>query len=175
MKKARPILPVDEWRPMRRADLAAVVRISDAVHGALTEGRAIYEERLALYPAGCGVLERGGIAAGYLVSHPWHRHAPPPLNQLLGGIPADADTFYLHDIALLPSQRGTGAGRAALELVARQALAAGFADITLIAVNGADRYWAARGFAYAEAETSPSYGQGAFLMHRPVTGLTAPG
>src|SRR5690606_13930431 len=135
-----------------------------------TEDREIYAERLARYAAGCLVLDRGAAITGYLVSHPWRRGDPPALGQPLGGIPGDADTYYLHDIALLPAERGAGAGRRALDILARQAALGGFTDITLMAVNGADRYWAARGFAYAEAETSPSYGEGAFLMHKAVDG-----
>jgi hypothetical protein len=103
----------DGWRPMRAADLDAVVAISDAVHGAFTEPRAVYAERLDLYPEGCRVFARGGAVAGFLVTHPWHRGAVPKIGALLGALPAPADIYYLHDIALLPAARGTGAGAAA--------------------------------------------------------------
>ena len=88
----------------------------------------------------------GGTIEGYLISHPWRCDDPPKLDRPLGAIPADADGSYLHDLALQPSTRGAGAGRAALALVLRQAAAAGFADVTLTAVNGADGFWAAQGF-----------------------------
>ena len=156
------------WRSMRVCDLAAVSAISDAVHGRYTEPVAVYAERLALYPAGCRVFECGGEAAGYLIAHPWHRDSPPKLGALLGAIPADADTFYLHDIALLPASRGTGAGKMALDLVVGDARALGLAEVTLMAVGGADLYWAARGFAYVPREADPSYGAGAHLMRMPV-------
>jgi GNAT superfamily N-acetyltransferase len=153
---------------MRAGDLAAVSAISDAVHGHYTEPVAVYAERLALYPAGCRVFECEGEVAGYLISHPWHRQSPPKLGALLGAIPADADTFYLHDIALLPSARGTGAGKMALDLVVGDARALGFTDITLMAVGGADRYWAAQGFDTVPREADPSYGVGAYPMRMPV-------
>lgn len=149
---------------MRGSDLPAVAAISDAVHGLYTESVTVYAERLALYPAGCRVLEQGGAIAGYLITHPWHRDDPPKLDALLGAIPANADSYYLHDIALLPSARGTGAARTALNFAADQARTLGFADITLTAVGGADRFWAAQGFDYVPRAADSSYGAGAHRM-----------
>ena len=156
------------WRSMRADHLAAVSAISDAVHGRYTEPVAVYAERLALYPAGCRVFEHGGAVGGYLIAHPWHRDSPPKLGALLGAIPADTDTFYLHDIALLPASRGTGAGKMALDLVVGDARALGLAEVTLMAVGGADRFWAAQGFDTVPREADPSYGAGAHLMRMPV-------
>jgi GNAT superfamily N-acetyltransferase len=152
------------WRQMSANDLPAVSAISDAVHGRFTEPVAVYAERLTLYPEGCRVLEQDGAAAGYLITHPWYREAPPKLGALLGAIPADADSYYLHDLALLPVARGTGAGKAALDFVKARARALGFPDIALMAVGGADLYWAARGFAYVPRDVDPSYGADAYLM-----------
>lgn len=156
----------NEWRPMRASDLTAVTAISDTVHEHYTEPMAVYAERLDLYPSGCQVFELGGEVVGYLISHPWHRYDPPKLGALLGAVPPQADTYYLHDIALLPPARGTGAGKAALGYVADRARALGFADITLMAVGGADRFWAAQGFDYVPYAVS--YGAGTHLMRMPV-------
>lgn len=153
---------------MSAGDLASVSAISDAVHGRFTEPVAVYAERLALWPKGCRVFEREGEIAGYLIAHPWHRDSPPKLGALLGAIPTDADTFYLHDIALLSPARSTGAGRTALDFVLSDARALGFAEVTLMAVGGADLYWAAQGFATAPRAPDPSYGAGAHLMRMPV-------
>lgn len=156
--------PQGKWRQMSADDLASVSAISDAVHGRFTEPVAVYAERLALYPTGCLVLEQRGEVAGYLITHPWHRDAPPKL----GAIPAHADSFYLHDIALLSSARGAGAARAALDFVKARAGALGLSDIALMAVGGADRFWAAYGFDYVPREADPSYGAGAHLMRMPI-------
>ncbi|WP_235536787.1 GNAT family N-acetyltransferase [Sphingomonas sp. Root241] len=153
---------------MSAGDLAAVSAISDAVHGCFTEPVAVYAERLALYPAGCLALEQRGEVAGYLITHPWYRDAPPKLGAMLCAIPARADSYYLHDIALLPAARGTGAARAALDFVMVRARALGFSDIALMAVGGADLYWAAQGFDTVPREADPSYGAGAHLMRMPV-------
>ncbi len=148
---------------MRPHDLDAVAAISDAVHdGAYSERRAIYAERLALYPAGCHVCAIEGEPAGYLIAHPWHRDAPPALDAPLGTLPVDAGTYYLHDIALLAPARGGGRGAAALGLAIRDARTAGFAEISLVAVGGADGYWDRQGF--RPVAPYPAYGPEAVLM-----------
>ncbi|WP_255326214.1 N-acetyltransferase [Sphingobium sp. EM0848] len=152
---------------MRGPDLPAVKAISDAVHGAYTESESIYAERLALYPSGCLILEGDGMPIGYLIAHPWHSRTPPPLNIPLGAIPADADTYYLHDIALLPAARGNGAGVQATILAMSEAGKAGFDTITLMAVNGADRFWASQGFSPV-ADQPALYGPEAQFMWRPL-------
>ena len=103
--------------------------------------------------------------AGLLVAHPWHRATSPALGALLNAIPPDAGSFYLHDIALLPETRGRGAGSAATALVVERARQAGFQDVTLVAVNGAEAFWGTQGFAIVEAG---GYGPGTYRMRRAV-------
>jgi GNAT superfamily N-acetyltransferase len=157
---------------MVEADIPAVTAISDVVHGRYTEQREVFAERLALYPAGCLMLDHDGAAEGYLISHPWHRRSPVPLDQFIGAIPKEADGYYLHDLALLPDTRGLGAGRKGVELVLRQAADAGFDEVSLVAVNGADAFWSAQGFSYVDddavARKLEIYGEGTFFMERRV-------
>lgn len=152
------------WRAMAPADLDAVTAISDAVHGRYTEPRGVYAERLALYPQGCRVLDVDGAVEGYCISHPWHRRSPPALGQAIGAIPEDADTYWLHDLALVAQARGSGAGAAALAEALALARAGGFSDVSLIAVNGADRFWSRHGFAGVEGPEG--YGAGSQAMRR---------
>ncbi len=151
------------WRSMVAEDVAAVTRLSDMVHGRYTERAEVYAERLALYPTGCFLFEREGKAAGYLICHPWRRDRPVPLDTLVGKLPTDADCFYLHDLALLPIARGTGAGKRATETVLTAARTAGFGEVRLVAVNGAESFWAGRGFALVPGDegNGPSEGYGA--------------
>lgn len=153
------------WRAMTAGDLPAVAEISATVHGRYAESEAVYAERLALWSKGCFVWRQGEAIAGLLVAHPWHRATSPELGALLGSIPPDADSFYLHDIALLPETRGRGAGSAATAMVIECAREAGFRDVTLIAVNGAETYWAAQGFTIVEAG---GYGPGTYRMRRAI-------
>lgn len=160
------------WRPMQDSDIRAVTAISDIVHGRFTERPEIFAERLALYPAGCFLLDRDGAAEGYLISHPWHRRSPVPLDELVGAMPEDAASYYLHDLALLPDARGCGAGRRGVEMVLAQAADAGLGEVSLVAVNGADAFWSAQGFSRVEDEAIArkleSYGEGTFFMERGV-------
>ncbi|WP_068082848.1 GNAT family N-acetyltransferase [Novosphingobium rosa] len=135
------------WRPMREADMDAVTAISDDVHGDYTEPRAVYDERRALFPSGCFVFERGQGVEGYLITHPWRHGGPPPLGALMGPLPQGADCLYLHDLALLPSARGSGAGARAAAMVLAIAAEHDLRDIYLLAVNGAETFWTSRGYA----------------------------
>ncbi|KQM97029.1 GCN5 family acetyltransferase [Sphingobium sp. Leaf26] len=155
---------MSDWRPMVAADIPAVAAISDAVHGDYTEQAAVYVERLQLYPAGCWLLERDGQAIGYLISHPWAGRRPPPLNRPIQALPEPADHYYLHDLALLPDARGSGAAQAAIGIVQDQARRAGYVRIALTAVNGADAFWTRNGFtALTDAEP---YGSDSLAMEQ---------
>lgn len=159
------------WRAMQPDDLPAVAAISDAVHGRYTEPLAVYAERLALFPSGCFVFANAEHIAGYLFTHPWRHEAPPPLGALIGALPSNADCLYLHDLALLPEARGTGAGAQAAQRAIAVAATEGFREIVLVAVAGADRFWAGQGFAPVAdanlaAELCASYGPEVVYMRR---------
>lgn len=154
---------------MRAEDLPAIKHISDIVHRAYSEEEAVYAERLSLYPAGCLTLERDGAIIGYIVTHPWHRGLSPALNAALGKIPTENSEYYLHDIALLPEARKQGLGEAALRRTIEHARQHGFPAVTLVAVNGAERYWGSQGFIIAEGEEeSTTYGAGTYRMRLPL-------
>ncbi len=158
------------WRPMLAADMSEVIAIAEIVHPDYPEDDAVLAERLMLYAPGCFVLSQGGQIAGYLLSHPWIYGNLPKLNTLLQALPQDADTYYLHDIALLPDAQGQGAASAITTRLAIHAGAAGFAHISLCAVNGSARFWQAQGFARAEVPGVDthlaSYGADAVFMAR---------
>jgi ribosomal protein S18 acetylase RimI-like enzyme len=134
------------WRPMQTADIGDVIAIAAIVHPGYPETDDVLAERLALYPAGCFILDRDGAALGYLLSHPWRYADPPRLNMRLERLPEQPDTYYLHDIALLPEAQGLGAAAAMAEQLADLARASGFANISLCAVNGSAPFWQRRGF-----------------------------
>jgi GNAT superfamily N-acetyltransferase len=147
------------WRAMTTLDLPAVEAIAREVHPAFPEDIAIFVERQRLYPDGARFLEFRGRPSGYVLSHPWMSGALPALNHLLGALPEHADTFYLHDLALLPQARGSGAADIAVDQLLDHALRQGFGTASLIAVNGSTRFWSRHGFAEAAAD-----GLGAKLM-----------
>lgn len=134
------------WRPLITLDLPAVEAIAAIVHPAFPEDAAVFAERLALYPDGARLLEVDGVPSGYILSHPWRFKALPALNAALGAIPADADTYYVHDLALLNAARGTGAAAMIVGDILRLAKAGGYATMSLVAVNGSLPFWYKHGF-----------------------------
>lgn len=134
------------WRPMTEADLPEVMAIAAVVHPDYPEDLAVFEERLRLSPDGCLLLEIEGAAEGYLVSHRWHHGQLPALNSLLGAIPDGATDWYIHDIALLPQARGSGAARQAVVHLVARATQAGCKRVALVAVNASAGFWEHHGF-----------------------------
>ncbi len=88
----------------------------------------------------------GGKTEAYVVSHPWRRLEAPALNSLLGTLPATPSTFYIHDLALAPAVRNTGAASQIVAWLAERALADGIRQMSLIAVNGSAGFWQRQGF-----------------------------
>lgn len=132
---------------MALADLPAVMAIAAVVHPDYPEDEAVFVERLRLAPEGCHVLAAGdGALQGYLVSHPWPVGVVPALNSLLGDIPQDVANWYLHDLALLSSGRGSGAAGAIVAEIARHAAESGHTSLTLVAVNDSTGFWRRQGF-----------------------------
>ncbi len=158
------------WRNMTAFDLDAVNEIANQVHPGFFEAPEVLAERQALYPNGCYLLEIGERPAGYVLSHPWRSGSLPALNTLLGELPADADTFYLHDLALLPVTRRIGAASFIVEALVKHAAAQGFASMHLVAVNGSRGFWERHGFAVeavpALVEKLRSYEDAAVYMVR---------
>ncbi|MBS0529945.1 MAG: GNAT family N-acetyltransferase [Proteobacteria bacterium] len=155
---------------MTAADLAAVSDLAAAIHPDYPEDDAVFAERLRLYPAGCHVLARGPVLEAYAVSHPWIDRQPPSLNDLLGAMPGRPSTYYIHDLALAPAARGSGAGRAIVAQLAAQARSEALPTLSLVAVHGSERFWQRQGFAalaVPELEAKlHSYGNDARLMVR---------
>ncbi|MFC7477422.1 GNAT family N-acetyltransferase [Dankookia sp. GCM10030260] len=158
---------IPAWRPMTEADLPAVQALADRLHPHHPESPVVLAERLALAPAGCRVLAAGRPLLGYAVSHPWSGTSPPPLDALLGALPARPRAWHVHDIALDPAARGAGhAGAVLRALLAASPLAAA----TLVAIPGTGPYWARLGFQdvpVADPAALASYGEGARFMARP--------
>ncbi|WP_247892871.1 GNAT family N-acetyltransferase [Azospirillum baldaniorum] len=168
------------WRAMESADLDRVMAIAEVVHPDYPEDRAVFAERLALYPDGCAMAEAFGAEAagpciGYIVMHPGRLGVPPPLDSPLGALPEVPDCLYLHDVALLPAARGQGLGVAALERMNALAARQGFRWLALTSTPGARAFWDAQGFLPHDggaglAAKLASYGGGMTYMTKPVKG-----
>ena len=135
---------------MTAYDLPAVEKIAAVVHPGFPESSEVLADRQRLYHNGCYLFEIREKPAGYVLSHPWRAGAPPALNSMLGEIPADATTYYLHDLALLPVARRIGAASEIVEALTKHATVRGFSTMSLIAVNGSQGFWQKHGFAVTE-------------------------
>ncbi|MET1537615.1 GNAT family N-acetyltransferase, partial [Burkholderia sola] len=85
-----------------------------------------------------------------------------------------ADTLYLHDMAVHPDAAGQGLARALLAPLWDRARAEGLRHTALVSVQGSRGYWERHGYA-VQALASPlqqqrldSYGDGARYMVRPL-------
>lgn len=81
--------------------------------------------------------------------------------------------LYLHDLAVAPAGRGAGIGRALVARAFELAARAGLPEAQLIAVEGADRWWAGLGFREPPippdlAAKVAAYGPRARWMTRPI-------
>lgn len=134
------------WRLMTINDIDAVHHVANQVHPDFPEDRAVFEDRLALFPQGCFVLEKAEAIIGYGISHPWRLDDVPALNTCLGALPDENSTFYVHDIALLSQARSGGAASRAVTLMTEAAIEHGYASMALVAVNGSQSFWEHQGF-----------------------------
>jgi GNAT superfamily N-acetyltransferase len=138
--------PDMNWRAMSALDLGAVEAIAAVVHKDFYESPEVLGEKRRLYPNGAHLLEIGERPVGYVLSHPWRHDQIPALNALLGALPEDADTYYLHDLAVLPVARRIGAAGFMATALSKHARARGFATMSLVAVNGSEGFWTKQGF-----------------------------
>ena len=165
---------------MAPEDIPSVLKIANTVHPDLPEDASIFAERLELFPEGCLVLVSPPSSSspeqicGYAISHPILKHHPPALNSLLGEIHPQADQYYIHDVAVLPSFRDRGLARRCVDRLLAVATGYGFPDTCLVSVYGAARFWARFGFAVkgdrkkdeALGEKLKGYGGDAEFMER---------
>jgi len=160
---------------MRAADEPAVLALQrQAYPPTHHESWQVLGAKLALYPRGCWVIEDEGGLLGYLFSHPGRQEAPPLLHAELS-LPAQADAYALHDLALQPEARGRGLARRLFEQAEREAARSGLAVMSLVAVQGSAPFWARFGFA-AVLPAPPQlagYGDSAVFMHRAGSGTPA--
>jgi GNAT superfamily N-acetyltransferase len=159
-----------KWQQMDDVDLPFIKALADTIHIAYPEDISIFQERLRLYPIGCHVLISDDELAGYCIAHPWYFGQPPALNSLLGALPIQPDTFYLHDLAIAPHMRGKKAARPLIASLVDQAKIARLPNLSLTAVSGSAGFWQKHGFRllddFRATKELGSYGTEAhFMMH----------
>ncbi|OWY40718.1 GNAT family N-acetyltransferase [Xenophilus sp. AP218F] len=147
-------------RRMQPLDLPAVLKVQQRCYPPhLLESPEALASRQQLSPDTCWVAASSGKLLGYLFAHPWRGETPPKLNVELRQLPADADTLFIHDLALHPDARGHGVAPRLVEQALRQARQRGLRYTRLVAVEGAAPYWQRFGY---RSYRIPGYGLGAY-------------
>jgi len=159
-------------RPMRPDDVEPVLRIQASVYpAAILEGAALFLNRLQISPGTCLVAENGAGLLGYLVAYPWLADRPPALDAPLDALPDQADSWFVHDCAVLPAAQGLGVAQALLQGGLQVARRQGLCHTSLVALRSAVGYWERLGYRSVAATAGlraklAQYGTGARYMVR---------
>ena len=143
---------------MTEQDLYAVLAVQAACYPpAMQEPAAVVLARLRAARATTLVACDGEGVCAYVFAYPSKRGRITPLHA--GFTPApDADTLYVHDLAVHPRTHGRGLGRRLTQALFDAAAVLGLQHAALVAVMDARPFWAALGFADADP------GQGAAAL-----------
>lgn len=159
-------------RPLRRADLPALLQLQAACYGAgLIEGPEVYARRLARADglSLAATDAQGGLLA-YLAAY---ASVPGQVTPLQGDFesPPQADTLYLHDLAVHPDHGGRGLAASVLNAAWQAARQRGLRQAALVSVQGTRRFWERQGFAVAHtlAPELAAYGPQALYMQKRLT------
>lgn len=159
--------------PLRAGDMPAVMRIQARCYTAIVpESLTSMSAKRQAAPHTCHAAWRQGELVGYLLSLPVRGLALPALDSPGCTIDPAADALYLHDLALAPAARGSGAGRALVRHALAVGARLGLRRALLVAIQGSAPYWRRQGFAALPPPTGAvraklaSYGAQAQLMQR---------
>ncbi len=134
-------------RLMSATDLPSVLAIQDACYmEQFRESRTSLYAKLLASPSTCFVASLAGDSVGYLFALPGESSNPPAWNAATCHLPGSPDCLYLHDLAVLPGARRTGAGRALVGEFMNRLRASSTGRACLIAVQNSMSYWARHGF-----------------------------
>lgn len=160
-------------RPLRPEDIPEVLALQAAAYSpTYHEAAPAFLSRL-IRGRGLPIQARTaeGRMAGYLFAHPWGGRGVPALGRPLPDFQW-ADRLFLHDLTVASPWRGLGLGHRLLAALLAQAQALGLAEVGLVAVAGAARYWSGLGFAPAVGtEPLVGYGEGAVPMRAEVAAV----
>jgi GNAT superfamily N-acetyltransferase len=136
-------------RPMTEQDLDGVLAVQAACYpAAMQEAAAVVLARLRTAPATTLVASDFHGVCAYGFAYPSRLGRVTRLNAGFTG-PADADTLYVHDLAVHPRAHGQGLGRRLAQALFGAARSLGLVHGALVAVLDARPFWEKLGFAAA--------------------------
>lgn len=150
MTSPSPARPAPAPMPVRLLtprDLPSVLAVQrECYRRELQERGAAFRSKLKLFPRGCLTLDRPGPLEAYVLCLPWRSGEPLPLDAPSLALPRRPDCLYIHDLAVMPALRGSGAAGALLGAVSGLAAELGCRRFALVAVQGSRPFWERRGF-----------------------------
>ncbi len=156
--------------PLAGNDLGRVLEIQrTAYHAIVPEADEVMVRKFELCPNGCFAAWKNGRIWGYILSHPWTLAEFPVLDTYIEALPDKADSWYIHDLAMLKDLHGCGAGRLLVERVLAEAEQSGFLLSHLVSIQDTKKFWEKNGYKTADCrrpEKLRHYGESACYMVR---------
>jgi predicted N-acetyltransferase YhbS len=134
-------------RTLTAGDIPLIRRLeAEAYLPELHESDEAFLQLMRLYPEGAiGCFDGEGLC-GYGFGMPSAAGTIFALREPLERIQPDADTFYIHDVAVAVRCRGRGIGRLLATRLIHLARERGFARSELVSVQGSAPFWQRFGF-----------------------------
>jgi len=157
---------------MTSADLPQVLAVQASCYPPeLHDGAAAFQSRLAFEPKTNLVAETAEGVSAYLLSHPWRRGSPPPLDTELPRCGGPADCWFIQDLSVSPDHRGSGLAHALYDAGREAAAGLALCRSELVAVQDAEAFWRSLGYRAVTATSGlahklTTYGPGATYMAR---------
>lgn len=96
--------------PALPEDIDVIMAVQNNANSTIVpESRETMSSRIKLATEGCFTAKQNGMLMGNILSYPFIVGEIPPLGKRLEQLPPNADSWYLHDLALECGLRGTGA------------------------------------------------------------------
>jgi ribosomal protein S18 acetylase RimI-like enzyme len=139
-------------RPLAPADILQIHALEAETYiPALHESDEAFLQLMRLYPDGAfGCFDEHGMC-GYAFGAPTRHGTTMELRSPIVRVPEDADTFYIHDVAVAERCRGRGIGWLLATRLLDLARARGFTRSELVSVQGSGAFWQRFGFETVEA------------------------
>ncbi len=132
---------------MTQADVPAVMRLqARCYHPSMLEDEAVFRTRLDTVPDLSWVVDANKGISAYLVAYRSRLGKPGALGASFNNA-EDADTLYLHDLAVDPTCKGKGLGPSLVRMALDRAVEERFAYSSLVSVQASSDFWMRQGYA----------------------------
>lgn len=135
-------------RSMQIEDLPSVLGVQSSCYFEVEpESEASLRAKLLASPTTCFIAEEHeGKVIGYLIAVPTRFESPPEFNAPYYDLPPNPEALYLHDLAVAPEGRGSGAGKMLVTEFLSRFHASKLPRACLIAIQNSAPYWERYGF-----------------------------